>query len=130
MFGKTGTTKDTVMKIVTVIIIASIFLLTISILTDDNDSRKQISDDNGATERTLAKFLSGVEGAGEVSVMMQYNSKQAVTGVIVSAEGAKDPVVKNNISKGVAILFDIPPSNVMVFEKSRRNEKNEKKAEL
>lgn len=119
MFGKTGTTKDTVMKIVTVIIIASIFLLTISILTDDNDSRKQISDDNGATERTLAKFLSGVEGAGEVSVMMQYNSKQAVTGVIVSAEGAKDPVVKNNISKGVAILFDIPPSNVMVFEKKQ-----------
>lgn len=119
MFGKTGTTKDTVMKIVTVIIIASIFLLTISILTDDNDSRKQISDDNGATERTLAKFLSGVEGAGEVSVMMQYNSKEAVTGVIVSAEGAKDPVVKNNISKGVAILFDIPPSNVMVFEKKQ-----------
>lgn len=119
MFGKTGTTKDTVMKIVTVIIIASIFLLAISILTDDNDSRKQISDDNGATERTLAKFLSGVEGAGEVSVMMQYNSKEAVTGVIVSAEGAKDPVVKNNISKGVAILFDIPPSNVMVFEKKQ-----------
>ena len=53
MFEKPEITKENIMKIIIAIIIASIFLLTLSILTDDNDSRRQISDDNGATETTL-----------------------------------------------------------------------------
>ncbi|MFR7989094.1 MAG: hypothetical protein ACLU5F_00695 [Anaerovoracaceae bacterium] len=119
MFEKPEITKENIMKIIIAIIIASIFLLTLSILTDDNDSRRQISDDNGATETTLSGILSEIKGVGDVNVMVQYNEENSVTGVIVTAEGAEDPVVKNNIAKGVSTLFDIPVSSVMVFEKSQ-----------
>ena len=53
--------------------------------------------------------------------MMEYDENRAVTGVIVTAEGASDPVVKNDIVKGVATLFDLPVSSVMVFEKSQED---------
>ena len=106
----------------TAVLIASVFLLTMSVLTDQNDSRKQISDDNGATEASLSTFLSGIKGVGEVDVMIQFNDKNAVRGVVVAAQGADDPVVKSSIVKGVATLFDIPASSVMVFEKNRRTE--------
>ncbi len=117
MFEKPEITKEGVMKIVVALIIASIVLLSLSILTDDNDSRKQISDDDGATE--LCSILSEIKGVGDVNVMLQYNDKNNVTGVIVTAQGADDPVVKTNIVKGVATLYDIPVSNVMVFEKNQ-----------
>lgn len=119
MFDQSKITKESLMKIITAIIIASIFLLTMSILTDDNDSRKQISDNDGATEATLCSILSEIKGVGEVNAMVQYGEEDAVTGVIVTAEGAGDPVVKNNIIKGVSTLFDIPVTSVMVFEKSQ-----------
>ena len=119
MFEKPEITKEGIVKIIVAIIIASIFLLTLSILTDDNDSRKQVSDNDGATETTLSSILSEIEGVGDVNVMVQYDDKDSVTGVIVTAEGADDPVIKSDIVKGVSTLFDIPVSNVMVFEKSQ-----------
>lgn len=119
MFDKTQITKDGILKIITAVIIASIFLLAISILTDDNDSRKQISDGNGATETALSSILSEIKGVSDVNVLVQYGKENSVTGVIVTAEGADDPVIKNNILKGVSTLFDIPVSSVMVFEKSQ-----------
>ncbi len=122
MFEKPEITKEGVMKIVVALIIASIVLLSLSILTDDNDSRKQISDDDGATE--LCSILSEIKGVGDVNVMLQYNDKNNVTGVIVTAQGADNPVVKTNIVKGVAALYDIPVSSVMVFEKNQE-EKSE-----
>ena len=124
MFEKPEIKKDSIVKIITAIMIASIFLLTVSVLTDDHDSRKQIADDNGATEEALCSFLSEIKGVGESSVMMQYDENNTVSGVIVTAQGASDPVVRTNIAKGVATLFDIPVSSVMVFEKSQ--EDNEK----
>ena len=119
MFEKPEITKEGIVKIIVAIIIASIFLLTLSILTDDNDSRKQVSDNDGATETTLSSILSEIEGVGDVNVMVQYDDKDSVTGVIVTAEGADDPVIKSDIVKGVSTLFDIPVSSVMVFEKSQ-----------
>lgn len=118
MFEKPQITKDGMMKIIAAIIIASIFLLTISILTDDHDSRKQISG-NSTSETALSSILSEIEGVSNVSVLVQYGSEDSVTGVIVTAHGAKDPVIRNNILKGVATLFDIPVSSVMVFEKKQ-----------
>ena len=119
MFGKANLTKETVTKILTALIIASIFFLTMSILMDDNDSRRQISDNNGATEANLCNILSDIKDVGEVNVLIEYGDDSTVCGVIVTAEGAGNPVVKNNIVKGVATLFDIPVSNVMVFERSQ-----------
>ena len=119
MFEKPEIKKETMVKIIGAIIVASVFLLTISILTDSHDSRRQISDDDGATESALCSFLSEVKGVGDVDVMIQYGEESKVSGVIVTAQGAEDPVVKTSIIKGVSTLFDIPASSVMVFEKNQ-----------
>ena len=119
MFERPEIKKETMVKIIGAIIVASVFLLTISILTDSHDSRRQISDDDGATESALCSFLSEVKGVGDVDVMIQYGEESKVSGVIVTAQGAEDPVVKTSIIKGVSTLFDIPVSSVMVFEKNQ-----------
>lgn len=122
MFGKINFNKENVVKLLTVLIVAAIFFLSMSVLLDDNDSRRQISDNDGATETTLCSILSEIKGVGDVNVLVEYSEDNAVTGVIVTADGAGDPVVKNNIVKGVAALFDISNSNVMVFEKNQEDE--------
>lgn len=124
MFEKPKITKESMLKIITAIIVASIFLLTISILTDDNDSRKQISDSDGASENALIQILSEIEGVNDVNVLVQYNKENDIAGIIVTARGTKDPIIKNNILKGVATLYDIPVSSVMVFER-KQGEKGE-----
>jgi len=119
MFGKNNFNKENTTKLLIVLIVAAIFFLSMSVLLDDNDSRRQISDNDGATETTLCSILSEIKGVGDVNVLVEYSEDDTVTGVIVTADGAGDPVVKNNIVKGVAALFDISNSNVMVFEKSQ-----------
>lgn len=125
MFEKPEIKKENILKIVVALIVASVILLTLSILTDDNDSRSQISDNDGATETTLCNILSEVKGVGDVNVMIQYDDESKVSGVIVTAEGAHDPVVKNDVIKGVSALFDIPVSSVMVFEKNQEEKSDE-----
>ncbi len=119
MFEKTSISKDHMVKGIAVILVASVFFLTMSVLTDDNDSRKQISDNDGASETALCNILSQIDGVGEVSVLVEYEDDSTVCGVIVTAQGAHDPIVKHNIVKGVSTLYGIPVSNVMVFQKSQ-----------
>lgn len=123
MLEKFRLSKDSMMKLMTVLIVAAIVFLSLSILTDNDDSRKLISDNNGATESSLCSILSEIKGVGAVKVLVEYGEKSTVCGVIVTAEGAGDPVVKNDIIKGVSTLYDIPVSSVMVFEK--KEEKKE-----
>ena len=123
MLEKFRLSKDSMMKLMTVLIVAAIIFLSLSILTDNDDSRKLISDNNGATESALCSILSEIKGVGAVKVLVEYGEKSTVCGVIVTAEGAGNPVVKNDIIKGVSTLYDIPVSSVMVFEK--KEEKKE-----
>lgn len=123
MLEKFRLSKDSMMKLMTVLIVAAIIFLSLSILTDNDDSRKLISDNNGATESALCSILSEIKGVGAVKVLVEYGEKSTVCGVIVTAEGAGNPIVKNDIIKGVSTLYDIPVSSVMVFEK--KEEKKE-----
>ena len=122
MFDKNKFTKEQIMKVLTALIIATIFLLSMSLLLDDHDNRKMISDNDGASESALCQILSEVKGVGEVNALVQYGEDSTVCGVIVTAQGAGDPIVKNNIVKGVSTLFDIPVSSVMVFEQTQEVE--------
>ena len=117
MLEKIRLSKDSMTKLISVLIVAAIFFLAMSILTDNDDGRKMISDNNGATESALCSILSEIKGVGAVSVLVEYSEESTVCGVIVTAEGAGNPVVKNDIVKGVSTLYDIPASSVMVFEK-------------
>lgn len=116
MFEKIG--KEKFMKLITALLIASIAILALSVLTSSPDRRKQIIDKNGGTEEQLCSVLSGIEGAGQVEVAVEYDERDQVKGVIVLAEGAGSPVVESKLTSGVATLYQIPVSSVIVFEKA------------
>ena len=116
MFEKTG--KETFIKLISVLLLASIAILAISVLTTQRDGRRQITDGDGGSEEQLCGILSAIDGAGQVDVMLEYDRQGQVSGVIVLAEGAGNAVVANNLTKGVATLYSIPVSSVIVFEKS------------
>jgi len=142
--------KDLLIKFVTVLFVAAIALLLFDVLTQSKDGRKQIVDMDGGTEYTketalaveeeirLEAILSQMKGVGDTEVMITYQNVEGnnmvfsgsssatrkVEGVIVASEGAGDIITKNNIINAVATVFNIPVSNIMVFEKSDTN-KNE-----
>lgn len=109
--------KDLAIKIIALLIILSVALLSFDVFTQNKDGRKQIIDDDGGTEAALCNILTDIKGVGEVDVMLQYNEENQISGVIVTAEGAGDPVVRNNLVNAVRAVFNIPVSSVMVFEK-------------
>ena len=111
--------KENFIKLITVLLIASIGILALSILTENSDGRKQITDNDRASEEQLCSVLSSIKGAGEVDVMVQYDKDNTVAGVIVTAEGGNDPVTVNPLTNGVATLYNIPISSVIVFEKEQ-----------
>jgi hypothetical protein len=142
--------KDLLIKLLTVLFIAAMALLLFDVLTQSKDGRRQIVDMDGATEYTeetslatmeelrLERILSQMSGVGETDVMITWmdeeesdalfakersNVNRKVKGVIVASEGAGDVIVKSNIINAVATVFDIPVSNVVVFEKIRDDAK-------
>jgi len=117
MFEKMKLSKESMTKLMIVLIVSAIVFLSLSVLTENNDGRKMISDNNGAKESALCSILSEIKGVGAVNVLVEYGEESSICGVIVTAEGADNPVVKNDIVKGVSTLYDIPVSSVMVFEK-------------
>lgn len=117
--------KDKALKAAAVIIIIAVIFLSFDVFTQNRDGRRQIIDEDGGTESELCIILSDIEGAGDVDVMLQYDRDDSVTGAIVTAEGAGDPVVKNNLINAVMAVFNIPSSSVEVFEKKTAGQKEE-----
>lgn len=109
--------KDMGIKLLAIIIIISISLLSLDVFTQNTDKRKQIIDETVSTESALCNILTDIKGVGKVDVMLQYDEDDQISGVIVTAEGAEDPVIKNNLVNAVRAVFNIPVSSVMVFEK-------------
>lgn len=111
--------KDALVKLITVLLVASVAVLALSILTDSKDGRRQIADLDGGSEEALCSILSGIKGADDVEVVVQYDNDSQVVGVIVSAVGADNPIVANKLTDGVSTLYNIPVSSVIVFEKEQ-----------
>ena len=138
--------KDLLVKMLTILFVAIIALLLFDVLTQSKDGRRQIVDMDGGTEYTdetslateeelrLESILSQMKGVGDTNVMITYQNNEKedsvfnsgntgknlkVEGVIVASDGAGDIVVRNNIINAVSMLFDIPASNVVVYEKSK-----------
>lgn len=107
------------LRIIVFMLIASIGILTLSIMSDTDDGRRQIIDKDGSSEEQLCILLSSVKGAGKCDVMVEYRDDNSISGVMVIAEGGSDPIVANNLTKGVATLYNIPLSSVIVFEKEQ-----------
>ena len=109
--------KGSLGKLITILLIASVAILALSILTDSKDGRKQIIDSDGGDEERLCSILSGIKG--DVDVIVKYDDDCKVVGVIVSAEGGENPIVANKLTNGVSTLYNIPVSSVIVFEKEQ-----------
>lgn len=121
--------KDKFIKALSIIIIVIVILLSFDVFSQNNDRRRQIVDRDGGVEADLCMILSDIEGVGEVDVMLQYDEDDRITGAIVTAGGADDPVVKNNVVNAVMALFDISASNVEVFKKTGEGVLEENKDE-
>lgn len=117
--------KEVMYKLITVIVVILMALLVFQVMTNDKDGRRQIVDEDGGTEASLSTILSDIKGVGYVDVMITYGDEDAVTGVIVTASGASSPVVKSEVTNAVSAIFNIPVSNVMVFEKKNGGTSNE-----
>lgn len=114
--------KENALKVIVILIMAAVILLSFDVFTQNKDGRRQIIDEDGGVESELCAILSDINGVGEVDVMLQYDSEEQVTGAIVTAQGAGNPVVKNNVIQAVMALFDISAANVEVFEKKSVDE--------
>ncbi|MCI8647831.1 MAG: hypothetical protein HFE76_13820 [Firmicutes bacterium] len=121
--------KELIIKLIAIVIILCVALLSFDVFTQNKDGRKQIIDDDGGTEAALCSILTDIKGVGDVDVMLQYDEQEQISGAIVTAEGAGDPVVRNNLVNAVRAVFNIPVSSVMVFEKDSINQKNGGKEE-
>ena len=108
--------KDIAVKIIAILIIVSVTLLSLDVFTENTDKRKQIIDETVSTETALCNILTDIKGVGKVDVMLQYDNDEQISGVIVTAEGAADPIIKNDLVNAVRAVFNIPVSSVMVFE--------------
>ena len=109
--------RDKALKIIALMIILAVVILSFDVFTQSRDGRRQIIDEDGGTESELCMILLDINGAGDVDVMLQYGEDEKITGAIVTAEGAGNPVVKNNLINAVMAVFNIPSSSVEVFEK-------------
>lgn len=111
--------KDYIMRLVAILLITSIGILSLTILSSNNDGRKQIIDRDGGEESKLCAALSNIKGVGEVEVMVEYDKDSNISGVIVIAEGGSNPIIANDLTRGVSTLYNIPTSSVIVFEKEQ-----------
>ena len=109
--------KEKGLKVIALFIILAVILLSLDVFTQSRDGRSQIIDEDGGTEAELCAILTDIDGVGDVDVMLQYDDEEKVSGVIVTAQGAGNPVVKNDLINAVMAVFNISPASVEVFEK-------------
>ena len=88
--------KEKGLKIIALLVIIAVILLSFDVFTQNKDGRKQIIDEDGGTEAQLCSILADIDGVGDVDVMLQHDDDDNITGVIVTAQGAGNPIVKNN----------------------------------
>ena len=82
-------------------------------------------------ELRVRNILSGVEGVGEVDVMValkpaeqnsmfQEEDTQEVLGIIISADGGGSAVVKAEISEAMEALFGLPTHKIKVLKRVKK----------
>lgn len=80
----------------------------------DKQGGTRITSDN-TDSRQVVVLKEG--GASKEQPVVVREMRYQVAGVLVVAEGAKDPAVKENISRAVRTLLDIPAHKISIFAK-------------
>ncbi len=66
-------------------------------------------------EQRLSSILSDIEGAGTVSVFVNFDSEEKITGVIVVSSGAENVKVKLDILRAVQTVITEPTTNIEIL---------------
>ena len=101
-----------------VFLLIGILLMVIAIPTGEN----QISDEeNTELEKRLEAILEGMEGVGNVNVMITLQEDDAVEGVAIVAEGGDNAVTVRNITEVVQALFHVDSHKIKVIKGIQTN---------
>ncbi len=98
------------------IIIAVIFAVIVLLiyLSSVNPVKRTQSSASTNLEMRLESILSDIEGAGNVSVLIN-NTDNQIDGVIIVASGADNVFVKMNILKAVETVLKIPTAQIEIL---------------
>lgn len=94
-----------------------------------NAAREETQEQGNASalEQRLQQVLSGVEGVGKVQVMLMTgnekntfgfgnDNRELITGVLIAAQGADDPVTVREIQQAVMALFQVEAHRIKVIK--------------
>ena len=116
-------------RLMAVIFIIGIAILVVSCLLPDGKDGGGAAQYAGEEER-LSEILSEIEGAGRISVMITYESAAErsfsasardaypkVRGVIVVADGAADPVVRQELAAAAIAVTGAGANRVCIYKR-------------
>lgn len=101
-----------------VFLLIGILLMVIAIPTGENQIRDE---ENTELEKRLEAILEGMEGVGNVNVMITLQEDDAVEGVAIVAEGGDDAVTVRNITEVVQALFHVDSHKIKVIESNQNH---------
>ena len=94
-------------------------ILLIVMATPTKTSTKTTTEQTQGTEleERLEGLLESMTNVGKVQVMITSQKNGDVEGIVVLADGAKDPVVVRNITDVVQALFQVDAHKIKVIER-------------
>ena len=101
-----------------IFLLIGVLLLVIAIPTEDSQIK---SGENTDLEKRLESILEGMNGVGDVNVMITLKEDESVEGVAVVAEGGDNAVIVRNITEVVQALFDVDSHKIMVMKGNQTN---------
>ena len=115
-FAKLKSIKNIEMYVA--LILAVIVILLVFVGSGTKNTSKTVADDTyiGKMEHKICSVIQNIAGCGKADVVISYSeNEQNVTGVVVVAEGANDPIFRFKIVEVVVTLLDVDQSAVAVF---------------
>lgn len=92
--------------------------MVIAIPTGEGQIRNE---ENTELERRLEAILEGMEGVGNVNVMITLQKDDTVEGVAIVAEGGDNAVTVRNITEVVQALFYVDSHKIKVIKGNQTN---------
>ena len=82
---------------------------------------EKVEETSTEIEKRLKKLLENMQDVGDVEVMITYEDREIVEGVVVLADGADNAVVVRNITEVVQALFDVDSHKIKVIERNLKS---------
>ena len=113
-----------------ILLLIGVLLVVIAIPTNTNSKKaKSITyaeeESYSEIEKRLQTLLENMQYVGAVDVMITYQEKETVEGVVVLAEGAGNANVVRDITDVVQALFDVDSHKIKVIERNLKTNQEE-----